>query len=225
VVITSPRNNASVSGTLVTVNATATDSGGVKYATVRVNGAPRGTLTTGPYTFKVRLSKGTHSIVVEAMDKTGNIGKATVKVTANTAPPAKPKGSNNISPAPKPPGSSPTPKPPGSSGSTAKGLYGQNCTDWKDCKSGMCAHDASLQRSYCTKTCNVTSPTSCPSGSSCLGSIGGSYVCAPNLADNAAAYASGQVVGAGCSLGAPDSPAPPPLFALLALLALALRRR
>ena len=83
VVITSPRNNASVSGTLVTVNATATDSGGVKYATVRVNGAPRGTLTTGPYTFKVRLSKGTHSIVVEAMDKTGNIGKATVKVTAN----------------------------------------------------------------------------------------------------------------------------------------------
>lgn len=222
VVITSPSNNAKIQSCHTTVKANITDAGGIKHATVRVDGAPRGTVTKAPFTFMINLSLGNHTIVVEAMDKAGNLGKATVKITATSAPPATPK-----------PSPAPTPKPPGNSGGSSsggntpapQGVYGNTCTEWSDCKSGMCAHDASLQRSYCTKTCAPSSGTACPAGSTCLGSMGGAYVCAPDIPDSALNGLASGHIASGCSMGAHGTPATPlVLLPLLALLALVIRR-
>ena len=224
-IITSPAHNASVQGSSLTVQATITDASGIKHATVRVDGAPRGTLSAAPFSFTIKLSQGNHAIVVEALDKAGNLGSATVKVTATPASPATPKPATPT-PTPSP---SPTPKQPGNSGGSTpapKGVYGNTCTAWSDCKSGMCAHDASIQRSYCTRTCAPASGTSCPAGSTCLGSMGGAYVCAPDIPDTSVSGLAAGPISSGCSMGTPATPATPlALLPLLALLALAIRKR
>jgi len=209
--ITVPHNNSTFLGTYLTVSATITDASGIKHATVRINGAPRGTLSlpmAGPYFFVVRLSRGTSTVEVEALDKAGNLGVDSVSVKAPNAPVSLNVSNKNTSK-----GTSKT-------ASKKKG-YGKDCMGWKDCHSGLCAHDATLQRSYCTKACNPAGLT-CPGGSSCQGSLGGSRICAPDaMGQPAGASMSGQVVGAGCSMGSPDAPTPPPpFFALLALVGL-----
>ncbi len=216
--ITAPQNSITFMGTYLAVSAVITDTSGIKHATVRINGAPRGTLSMpmgGPYFFIVRLSKGPSTIQVEALDNAGNLGTSSVSITAPNAPVAKTtKGSSSTSM--------------GSGKNytvSRKKDYGQDCVDWKDCKSGLCAHDIYLQRSYCTKACNPAGLT-CPGGSACQGSLGGSKICAPNSAvQPAASNMPGQVVGAGCSMGSPGAPtSPPPLFVLLALLGLLIPR-
>ena len=219
VVITSPSNNAKIQSSQATVTATITDASGIKHVTVRINGAPRGTVTKAPFTFKVGLSPGSHTIVVEAMDKAGNLGQATVKITAMAATPS--------------PSPAPTPTPPGNSGGSnssgktpePQGVYGNTCTQWSDCKSGMCAHDATLQRSYCTRTCAPSSDTACPAGSSCLGSMSGAYFCAPDMPSDELNRLSAGHIASGCSMGAPGAPATSlVVLPLLALLALVIRR-
>jgi hypothetical protein len=90
--ITSPVNNASVSGT-VTVAATATDdSGVVSKLELYVDGSTTATQTdtSSPYSFSVAgLSVGSHTFKVVAYDPTGNSspsGIITVKVLDSAAP-------------------------------------------------------------------------------------------------------------------------------------------
>jgi len=235
VTITSPSSNASVSP-CVTVKASITDKGGIKYATVRVNGTPKGTKTAAPYNFMLHLTAGnSYTITVEAKDKAGNMGKATIKITTTSAAPPQPKP-----PAPKPPGSgsgsgSGNGSGNGSGGGSTtppanpkpKGAYGASCTQWNDCSSGMCAHDASLQKSYCTKTCDPANVAPCPAGSTCLGSNGGAYVCAPDLAPGSFDQGNNlSGLDSGCSMGRGSTTSAGPLALLpLIFLLLAVRRR
>ncbi len=95
--ITSPANNASVSGT-VTLTATASDDVGVVGVRFRVNGADVGSEdTTAPYAAAwntTSLANGTYAITAVARDAAGNTKiSATITVTvanADTTPPAPP---------------------------------------------------------------------------------------------------------------------------------------
>ncbi len=87
--ITSPANNASVSGT-ITVNVTASDTNGVASVQLQVDGANAGAaLTSAPYNFSwdtTTVSNASHTLTAVAKDMSGNAGvSAAVKVTVNNA--------------------------------------------------------------------------------------------------------------------------------------------
>jgi len=90
--ITSPANNASISGTVtVSVNAT-DDSGVVSKVELYIDGAGTANQTdsSSPFSFSVTgLTVGTHSFVVKAYDAAGNVGtSSTVTITSlDSSPP------------------------------------------------------------------------------------------------------------------------------------------
>lgn len=55
---------------------------------VTVNNLPMARYKGNLYRSKVRLSEGTNLVVVQAKDKTGNVGKAQVRAAVDTTPPA-----------------------------------------------------------------------------------------------------------------------------------------
>lgn len=69
--ITAPANNASITGA-ITVQATATDDVGVTLVRFLVDGSVRATDTSAPYSASGTLTRGTHTIVAEAVDAAGN---------------------------------------------------------------------------------------------------------------------------------------------------------
>lgn len=78
--ITSPSNGAAVSGTKLTINVSATDSGGISRVELYVDGTLRATLTTAPYTFNQNprnWSAGAHTLQAKAYDRAGNMGVST----------------------------------------------------------------------------------------------------------------------------------------------------
>jgi hypothetical protein len=89
--ITSPANNATVSGT-ITVTASASDNVGVVKVEFYIDSVLKSTSTTSPYTFSwntTTVANGTHTIFSKAYDAANNVGtSATVTVTvSNTTPP------------------------------------------------------------------------------------------------------------------------------------------
>jgi len=83
--ITSPVNNASVSGT-VSIQASASDNVGVSVVTFFVDNVSVGTKTTAPYTGTwntTGAASGNHVIKVTAQDAAGNISSASVQVAIN----------------------------------------------------------------------------------------------------------------------------------------------
>ena len=89
--ITSPANNATVSGT-ITVTASASDNVGVVKVEFYIDSVLKSTVTTSPYTFSwntTTVANGTHTIFSKAYDAANNVGtSATVTVTvSNTTPP------------------------------------------------------------------------------------------------------------------------------------------
>jgi len=75
VTITSPANNATLSGR-ITVTASASDNVGVTQVRFIIDGTVRSTDTTAPYSITGTLSRGTRTIVAEAVDAAGNIGRS-----------------------------------------------------------------------------------------------------------------------------------------------------
>jgi len=84
--ITSPVNNASVSGT-VSIQASASDNVGVSVVTFFVDNVSIGTKTTAPYTVSwntTGVASGNHVIKVTAQDAAGNISSASIQVGINS---------------------------------------------------------------------------------------------------------------------------------------------
>jgi hypothetical protein len=89
--ITSPANNATVSGT-VTVTASASDNVSVSKVEFYIDSVISSTTTTSPYTFSwntTTVANGSHTIFTKAYDPSNNVGTSpTVTVTvSNTTPP------------------------------------------------------------------------------------------------------------------------------------------
>jgi len=84
--ITSPVNNASVTGT-VSIQASASDNVGVSVVTFFVDNVSIGTKTTAPYTASwntTGVASGNHVIKVTAQDASGNISSASIQVGINS---------------------------------------------------------------------------------------------------------------------------------------------
>ena len=105
VAMTAPANGAAVSGTTVTVSATATDNVGVVGLQFKVDGVSLGAEdTTSPYTLTwntTTTSNGSHTVTAVARDAAGNTATATaVTVTvSNTAPDTTPPTASMTAPA------------------------------------------------------------------------------------------------------------------------------
>ena len=74
-----PTGSASISGTsgTLTMNATASDASGIQRVTFYIDGAFYKSVYTAPYTATLdstKLSNGTHTFLVYAMDNAGNMG-------------------------------------------------------------------------------------------------------------------------------------------------------
>jgi len=86
--ITSPANNATVSGT-ITVTASASDNVGVVKVEFYIDSVLKSTSTTSPYTFSwntTTVANGTHTIFSKAYDAANNVGtSATVTVTVSNS--------------------------------------------------------------------------------------------------------------------------------------------
>jgi uncharacterized membrane protein len=86
--ITSPANNATVSGT-VTVTASASDNVGVVKVEFYIDSVLKSTVTTSPYTFSwntTTVANGSHTIFSKAYDAANNVGtSATVTVTVSNS--------------------------------------------------------------------------------------------------------------------------------------------
>ncbi|HVR07229.1 MAG TPA: Ig-like domain-containing protein [Thermoanaerobaculia bacterium] len=86
--ITSPANNATVSGT-ITVTATASDNVGVVKVEFYVDSVLKSTVTTSPYTFSwntTTVANGSHTLFTKAYDAANNVGtSATVTVTVSNS--------------------------------------------------------------------------------------------------------------------------------------------
>ena len=84
--ITNPANNAIVARrSTVTITATASDNVGVTSVEFRINGALQCTDTTAPYSCSWRVPRTanqTYQIQARARDQAGNVGTASVQVTA-----------------------------------------------------------------------------------------------------------------------------------------------
>ncbi|WP_091756959.1 Ig-like domain-containing protein [Pedococcus cremeus] len=99
--ITSPADNATVSGQL-TVDVSASDDVGISKVELYVDGTLTSTRTASPYTFTVdttRLTNAAHQLTAKAYDAAGNVGtSAAVSVTVlngtptDTTPPTAPTG-------------------------------------------------------------------------------------------------------------------------------------
>jgi hypothetical protein len=83
VTIQQPANNATLPGP-ISVQATATDSNGIAYTQVYVDGVKKYEVTSGNVSTALNMSTGYHRIAVQAKDKLGNIGKSVVYVTVST---------------------------------------------------------------------------------------------------------------------------------------------
>jgi hypothetical protein len=104
--ITSPANNATVSGTItVTATASATSSTILSQEQLYADGILEGTdvSSSSPYTFSLNttlFSNGTHILVAEAYDATGNVGTSTaITITVNNVGSAPSISSFSASPA------------------------------------------------------------------------------------------------------------------------------
>jgi thermitase len=78
--ITSPSNGSTVSGSKVTINVSATDSGGISRVELYVDGALKATLTSAPYAFNQNprnWTAGAHILQAKAYDRAGNMGVST----------------------------------------------------------------------------------------------------------------------------------------------------
>jgi peptidoglycan/xylan/chitin deacetylase (PgdA/CDA1 family)/archaellum component FlaF (FlaF/FlaG flagellin family) len=75
VTITSPANNATITGN-ITVNVAATDNVGVVRVRFLVDGSSAATDTSAPYSASGSLARGTHTIVAEATDAAGNVQRS-----------------------------------------------------------------------------------------------------------------------------------------------------
>jgi len=86
--ITSPANNATVSGT-ITVTASASDNVGVVKVEFYIDSVLSSTVTTSPYNFSwntTTVANGTHTIFSKAYDAANNVGtSATVTVTVSNS--------------------------------------------------------------------------------------------------------------------------------------------
>ena len=84
--ITNPANGANVARrSTVTITATASDNVGVTRVEFLVNGALRCTDTTAPYSCNwsvPNVKNQTHQLQARAFDQAGNVGTASVQVTA-----------------------------------------------------------------------------------------------------------------------------------------------
>jgi hypothetical protein len=83
VTITSPANGAHVTGT-VTVSGTATDAVGVTSMQILIDGVQKATSTSGSISYSWNtsgISSGSHTIVINAWDGSGNKGTAQITVT------------------------------------------------------------------------------------------------------------------------------------------------
>jgi hypothetical protein len=85
--ISQPANNSTVSIS-VQVVAKATDSNGIKYTQIYVDGSAKYTTYSASINATINLSSGTHRIAVQATDTLGNHGKAVVYVTASSSSPS-----------------------------------------------------------------------------------------------------------------------------------------
>lgn len=88
--ITSPSGGATVSGA-VSVAVSATDNVGVSSVSLTIDGNPRGSDTSSPYTFQwdtTTASNGSHTLIASAIDTAGNAASYSITVTvSNSAPP------------------------------------------------------------------------------------------------------------------------------------------
>src|SRR5690606_11929474 len=81
--ITSPSNNAAVSG-VVTISANASDNVGVEKVEFSVNGSLKLTDNTSPYSYSLdtkSMNNGSHTVSARAFDAAGN--SATTTITIN----------------------------------------------------------------------------------------------------------------------------------------------
>ncbi|HEY6139916.1 MAG TPA: protease pro-enzyme activation domain-containing protein [Thermoanaerobaculia bacterium] len=85
--ITAPANGATVSGTAVSVTASASDNVGVTKVEFYLDGTLKSTDTTSPYAWtwdSTTAANGSHSLVSKAYDAAGNVGtSATITVTVS----------------------------------------------------------------------------------------------------------------------------------------------
>jgi len=85
--ITAPANGATVSGTAVSVTASASDNVGVTKVEFYLDGALKSTDTTSPYAWtwdSTTAANGSHTLVSKAYDAAGNVGtSATITVTVS----------------------------------------------------------------------------------------------------------------------------------------------
>ena len=85
--ITAPANGATVSGTAVSVTASASDNVGVTKVEFYLDGALKSTDTTSPYAWtwdSTTAANGSHTLVSKAYDAVGNVGtSATITVTVS----------------------------------------------------------------------------------------------------------------------------------------------
>jgi C1A family cysteine protease len=82
VIIQSPSNGSSVSGTM-SVNINATDNIGVSSVSLSLDGTVIGTTTTSPYTFSWNTNNttdGAHALTATAIDAAGNLNSYTITV-------------------------------------------------------------------------------------------------------------------------------------------------
>ncbi|MEO6733866.1 MAG: Ig-like domain-containing protein [Ferruginibacter sp.] len=86
VVITSPVNGSSVSGT-VNIQSDANDNIGVSSVTYAIDGVTAGSSSTAPYTYSWNSStvaNGMHTITATAKDAAGNVGTNSIQAMVNT---------------------------------------------------------------------------------------------------------------------------------------------
>lgn len=211
VLILSPSNKTVVAPQL-SLEANATDDVAVTQVDLYIDGALAATSSAPPYSFPLTLSRGTHVLKVIARDAAGNQGTAQTMVGVTQDPPP----------------ASPSPAAPQPSAPSLLG-YGAICGGPADCQSGLCAHDATTNRRFCTQACNATAP--CPTGSGCFSVTAGPSICAPTSGplDGPTPQrptAEDSVGFAGCHVAAQGKASPFMLTTLMLLgLAAFLRRR
>jgi len=100
--ITAPSNGATVSGSSVQINATASDNVGVTKVEFFIDGSLKSTDTSSPYSYTwntTTSSNGSHTLQAKAYDAANNIGtSASVSVTVSnvSTPPPPPSGGNTF---------------------------------------------------------------------------------------------------------------------------------
>ncbi len=83
ITISQPANNATVSSPF-TLTASATDSNGIAYTQVYVDGNKAYEVLSGSLSTTLTMSAGSHRIAVQAKDKLGNVAKSVIYVNVST---------------------------------------------------------------------------------------------------------------------------------------------